>query len=62
MTEQQREALAIEITKLFIPLDVPDTLGSINFAQKAAEVMELLELGTANVPDGGEPSPAGSKP
>jgi hypothetical protein len=50
MTEDQYEELAVRITRLFIPLDVPDTLGSINFAMKTAEVMGVLEdaLGTAN--------------
>ena len=42
MTETQAEYLAVKITKLFIPLDVPDTLGSINFAEKAAEVAGIL--------------------
>ena len=42
MSESQAEDIAVEITKLFIPLDLPDTLGSINFAQKAAEVAGIL--------------------
>jgi hypothetical protein len=47
MTESQAEDLAVEITKLFIPLDIPDTLGSINFAEKASEVMGILIGATA---------------
>jgi len=42
VSKDKLQELAIEITKVFIPLDVPDTLGSINFAEKAAEVEGLL--------------------
>jgi hypothetical protein len=50
--EQQCEDLAVEITKLFIPIDkVPDTLGSINFAEKASEVAGVLVKAFTSIRD-----------